>query len=145
MKTCFQFPHDPFVVSIENNRLAVEEAGGRRWPIESYDTYRTTYGDCWIKFHVVPSGEFETSVMPAKVAEAFSDWVSKHNPMFAPNPSCGYVIEIDGAEDLARKLGQFNEDLRKAPLIAVPETCAECYGTGYHKGFGAPCSKGCKS
>lgn len=24
------------------------------------------------------------------------------------------------------------------------ETCPECYGTGFHKGFGAPCSKGCK-
>lgn len=22
--------------------------------------------------------------------------------------------------------------------------CPECYGTGFHKGFGAPCSKGCK-
>lgn len=22
--------------------------------------------------------------------------------------------------------------------------CATCYGTGYHKGFGAPCEKGCK-
>lgn len=33
---------------------------------------------------------------------------------------------------------------------AVPEVyakqaeCPECYGTGFHKGFGAPCSKGCK-
>lgn len=24
-------------------------------------------------------------------------------------------------------------------------SCPVCYGTGFHKGFGAPCSKGCKA
>jgi hypothetical protein len=27
--------------------------------------------------------------------------------------------------------------------IVEKATCPECYGTGYHKGFGAPCSKRC--
>lgn len=34
------------------------------------------------------------------------------------------------------------------PAGVVPDDevaeCPECYGTGFHKGFGAPCSKGCK-
>jgi len=34
-----------------------------------------------------------------------------------------------------------------APVAAVatPRTCPVCYGTGFHKGFGAPCSQGCSS
>ncbi len=31
-----------------------------------------------------------------------------------------------------------------AASIAPAAVCAECFGTGYKKGFGAPCSRGCK-
>ena len=45
----------------------------------------------------------------------------------------------------ARKSWDSPEQKNEAFREAYTATCAECYGTGYHKGFGAPCSKGCKS
>jgi hypothetical protein len=35
----------------------------------------------------------------------------------------------------------------EAPVAATPAptSCPVCYGTGFHKGFGAPCSQGCSS
>lgn len=31
------------------------------------------------------------------------------------------------------------------PVLKTERTCSECYGTGYERGFGGPCPKGCQS
>lgn len=55
----------------------------------------------------------------------------------------GELGQLVGAT-LMRKFGP--EIPEKAVSMVVPQgyaTCAECFGTGYQKGFGAPCSRGC--
>jgi hypothetical protein len=68
-------------------------------------------------------------------------------------PSCSFRLPIRKSVGFEAWLLSFGFRLtvgaeRKVPAPApgpVPSTCPVCFGTGFYKGFGAPCSKGCSS
>ena len=56
----------------------------------------------------------------------YSRWVSPAPPVSAPRVSEAGTHPAPGT------------------WSAPPADCPECYGTGYWRGFGGPCNKGCK-
>lgn len=98
------------------------------WKIQSvryrpHSTFRISFMDNSELFQFeLPSGA--GSPMGAS-AEELLDWLKK-SPITLMLPTATYTFTAPEA---------------KAPKAP----CPVCYGTGFHKGFGAPCSKGCKA
>ena len=70
----------------------------------------------------------------------FCTWLSE-NGVRSVTPT--YVWADDGTYAYVEK---FPDGLDRMVFDGVTsETCPECYGTGFHKGFGAPCARGCSS
>lgn len=113
------------------SRLRVLAVGGKQELNLSLEDDEARRLEHWLKGNQV-TVEFECNV-PAPTT-CPQKWMNPVGPMtYTP---AGVVPDEDEDEVPERMPAKGNYPVAE---------CPECYGTGFHKGFGAPCSKGCKT